>query len=231
MHKLKITGNKKNTNKDLAYYFKTLTKRDYQQQHISMNREEISNSVLCGKELLRYCAKPNLKILDIGAGFCDLEKKILRSTNFANIIEITALDQSTNMLRQCRRDLCHFQVKINFLGTDALKSRLPTDYSNITFLINVLPYLPKWEKVIHELYRITANGGIIVIVVPIQNKLKFWKTDFGGGKICLNENIEPFFTKAEFKLIEKKLIHITPIPQIRIIKIPIAKKLIYKVTK
>lgn len=208
-----------------------MSKEVYSKYHISMNKEIIYNAVFKSMILNNFLKSPKITIADIGVGYCDLEKKLLDGVSPEQDISIIAVDNSINMLKNSNISLREYPYNIQFLLADANSTGIPDDWSDITFLINVISYIKDVRGVLTELYRITRANGIIVIVKPIREGFNFWERCFDGIKICCHENFEDNIDLSRFQIIENISININPVQDVKIIELQIGKLMVLKVLK
>ncbi len=220
-----------NMNNLIYHYFNGISEDEYSEHHISMNNEIISNAVFKSATLKKFLRKSRITLVDIGAGCCDLEKKLVDVLNPNQDIRIIAVDRSSNMLRNRKIVSEKFPVNIGFIVAEATSLGLRDDCSEITFVINVLPYIKNIKLFSNEMHRITRNKGLIVIVNPVKDKFNFWERYFHDIKIYFHENIEKFFSSNKFQLIENSPINLNPVQDVEIIKVSIARLMVVKVKK
>ena len=220
-----------NMNKSINRYFNGISDDEYREHHISMNNEIICNAVFKSNTINKFLRKSEITLVDIGAGCCDLEKKLVDVLSPDQDIQIIAVDRSSNMLRNKKIAPEGFPFNIRFIVADATSLGLQDDCSEITFVINVLPYIKNIKLFSNEMHRITRNKGLIVIVNPMNNRFDFWEKYFNGIKIYFHENIEKIFCSNKFQLIENSQINLNPVQDVEIIKVPIAKLMVVKVKK
>jgi len=220
-----------NNMNSIYHYFNGISKSEYSKHHISMNNGIICNAVFKSDTINKFLRKSKITLVDIGAGCCDLEKKLVDVLNPNQDILIIAIDRSSNMLRNRKMIPERFPFNIRFIVAEATSLGLRDNCSEITFVINVLPYIKNIKLFSNELYRITRNKGLIVIVNPVKDKFNFWERYFNDIKIHFHENIENFFVSNKFQVIENLPINLNPVQDVEIIKVPIAKLLVVKAKK
>lgn len=203
----------------------------YSKYHISMNKEIIYSAVFKSMILNKSLRNPKITITNIGAGYCELEKKLLDVVSPEQDISIIAVDSSINMLKNSKITLRKYPYNIQFVLADATSTGITNDWSDITFVINVLPYITNIKGVLAELYRITRANRIIVIVKPVRDRFNFWERCFDGIKMCFHENVESAIDLERFQIIENVSININPIQDIKIIEVQIGKLMVLKVLK
>jgi ubiquinone/menaquinone biosynthesis C-methylase UbiE len=227
----KMNKDYNNMNNSIYHYFNGISKDEYNKHHTSMNNEIICNAVFKSNTINNFLRKSEITLVDIGAGCCDLEKKLVDVLSPDQDILIIAVDRSSNMLRNKKIVPEGFPFNIRFLVADATSLGLQDNCSEITFVINVLPYIKNIKSFSNELYRITRNKGLIIIVNPVKDKFNFWERYINDLKIHFHENIEKFFSSNKFQLIENSQINLNPVQDVEIIKVPIAELIIVKVKK
>lgn len=224
--------NKGNNMSDPIYrYFSRISEENYSKCHISMNNEIIYNAVFKSNTLNEFLRKPKMTVVDIGAGCCDLEKKLVGVLSPNQDISIIAIDISSNILKNSKIVPQKYPFNIQFVLADATSTGLKSDCSDITYIINVLPYIEDVRSLLNELYRITRTNGIIVIVKPVRDRFNFWQRYFDEIKIHFQENFENVIDLERFQLVENISIDLNPIQDVKIIKVPIAKLMVLKVLK
>lgn len=232
--KFKSDINKNNghgMNEPVCRYFNKMSKEAYSKYHISINKEIIYNAVFKSKILNKFLRKPEITIVDIGAGYCDLEKKLLDVVSPNQNISIIAVDNSVKMLKNSKISLRKYPYKIQFVFADANSTSIPDDWSDITFLINVIPYIRDARGVLTELYRITRANGIIVIVKPVKDRFNFWERCFNGMEIYFHENFEDNIDLTKFQIVENTSIKMNPVQDVKMIEIQIGKLIVLKVVR
>ena len=212
-------------------YFSRISRNEYSKRHISINNKIIYNVVFKTNIVNEFLRKTKITIVDIGAGCCDLEKKLMDVLSSNQDILIIATDISSNMIKNSKIVPEKYPFNIQFVLADATYTGLQSDCSDITFVINVLPYIEDVRTLLSELYRITRTKGIIVIVNPIKGKFNFWEKYFDEIKIYFHEKLENIFDLERFQLVENISIDLNPIQYMKMIKVPIAKLMILKVLK
>lgn len=203
----------------------------YSKYHISINNEIIYTAVFKSVALNRFLKYPKITIVDIGAGYCDLEKKLLNILSPNQEITIIAVDNSINMLKKSKTTLRKYPYNIQFVLANATSIDIPDDLSDITFIINVFPYIRDIRKVLAEAYRITRGDRIVVITKPVRDRFNFWERSFDGMKIYFHENFEDAIDIARFQMLENMPININPIQDVKIIEAQIGKLIVLKVLK
>lgn len=215
----------------ILYYFGRISKEEYSKCHISINNKIIYNTVFKSNIVRKFLRKTNITIVDIGAGCCDLAEKLLNAFHREQDVTMIAVDISSNMFKNSKiiPKKCPFNIR--FVLADATSTGLKSDCSDITFVINVLPYIEDVKALLCELYRITHNDGIVVIVKPVKDRFNFWERSFEEIKIQFHDNFENIVDLKRFQIIENNTIDLNPIQDVKIIKIEIGKLMILKVLK
>lgn len=226
-----INSDNNNMRDSIYRYFSKISEESYSKCHISINNEIIYNAVFKSNTFNEFLRKPQITIADIGAGYCALEKKLLNVLRPDQDISIIAVDSSVNMIKNSKIILKKYPFNIQFIMADAFSTGVKSDCSDITFVINVLPYIKDVRAVLTELYRITHSKGIIVIVQPVRDSFNFWDRCFDGIKIYFHENFEKVIDLERFQIVENVSINLTPIQDVDIIKVKIGKLIILKVLK
>lgn len=111
---------------------------------------------------------PNLKVIDVGSGTGFTTQGIVKSIPSKNI---TCVDQSPHQMAKAKQkpDLqgCTFQ-----LG-DAEEIPVPTDYFDRYVSAGSIEYWPNPQKGITEAYRVIKQGGIAVLMGPLEPQNSF----------------------------------------------------------
>lgn len=218
-------------NNHVHRYFSRMSEGAYHKHHISMDKEIIYNAVFKSTILNKYLRKSKITIVDVGAGCCDLEEKLLDVLSLDQDVSMVALDMSSNMLKNSKIVPKKYPFSIQFISADAISAGVKSDCSDITFIINVLPYIDDVRSLLSELYRITRTNGIIVIVKPVKDRFNFWERYFDDIKIYFHENFENIIDLERFQIVENSPIELNPIQDVEIIKVQIGKLMIIKVLK
>ncbi|QGA69007.1 class I SAM-dependent methyltransferase [Sulfolobus sp. E11-6] len=128
--------------------------------------------------------KTNLRILDVGTGFG-------RNVRFlANIIplprEIWSIDADEDVIKRVKTELEKEKIGEGIYFKQALVEDLPFEdnYFDYTISVMLLHHMSSIEKGIKEMFRVTKNGGMVIIVdyAPDAHTLHFTtphnKSDF-----------------------------------------------------
>lgn len=208
-------------------YFGKLSLEQYEAKHVSVKDRVFYQEILDSDVIRQRLSRPCQTILDVGAGTCDLEKILQRLISRSQNCKVIALDANLNILRsglEIRRIL-PFTLKI--VVADARSCPIKDRTSDITFVLNVTPYIENLEVLACELRRITKGGGLLVLLQP--EKCIFWEEEFEGVKLKFHERAEETFHFAGFRLLEAKPINIYPVPGVESIVIRIASLMIFEV--
>ncbi|RKZ98840.1 MAG: SAM-dependent methyltransferase [Gammaproteobacteria bacterium] len=171
------------------------------------------SSLVADKFIVWLSVPSQLKFLDVGCGSGALSKAIIDKHTSADIL---AIDQSEGFVTMTQERLgSHVQCKVD----NALSLFLDDDSVNVAVSGLVLNFIPRPDKVIAELKRVTSTGGSIgVYVWDYTEKMEFL-TQFWNVAVELNpkasnlheanrfpeftgEGLEKLFEKAGLNNIE-----------------------------
>lgn len=201
-------------------YFNSISVDAYLKNHVSSNTNYMFNIILKSDIINSEFDKNDVIMVDVGAGLCDLEKKLIEC-KIINKISCIALDQSKNMLSIGKKNLENLDHNINFIIANANQIPLADNTSDITFLINVLPYVENPKETLNEINRVTKVGGKFVTINPIKETHGFWENNFEGINIHFHKNINKTIEEAGFEVLKEQHIKICPIKNLDDIKVTI----------
>lgn len=186
-------------------YFSTINKEKYYKRHTSLNNDLFIKPIF---QQLKDKIESRQLILDLGAGFCDLEL-LLTSTPIKGV-NIIAIDEQLHMLNAGKKSIsCAYSMeslKISFLVGDILDCPLQNSCADLVLCINVSPYIESLKKLALEIKRLLKNGQHLVLVQPSKNI--FWEEEFEGVKLNFftNEELIGVFKNIGFDMFEKTLL-------------------------
>jgi ubiquinone/menaquinone biosynthesis C-methylase UbiE len=225
-------GKKTNKRKSLPRvdtYFERIAQDEYNKLHKGINFYPFYSTLLSLQSLRRKFTYPNLTILDIGAGKCDLENILAKNISLNRINKVIALDRCPKILSQAKVIENKLPFPIEFRVADAENTNLPKDFSDITFALNVIPYITNLPSFSQEMFRITNRLGLLILLAP--KKSPFWQKSFESVTVIFHNNIEKTVMKSGFKTLERKNITILPIPNVKNITLDIAQIFVFEVLK
>ena len=233
---VKIPTKKKNTdiiNKNISRqrilykkYFDQLSLEKYRSTHISIKDRIFYQEILNNSIVKRLLSRSNQTIVDVGAGICDLERILQKLIASNQNCKIIAIDRSPNMLRKGLELQTNSPFTLEFIVADVKCCPIPDNIADLTFAINVIPYIEDIKALSHELYRITKPSGFFILIQP--EKCKFWEEKFEDIQVIFHNNTQRIFSSIGFQLLEKKFITVYPIPDVKNISMKIASLMVFK---
>lgn len=158
-------------------YFANISPQEYLEYHTSMNSDLFLRAV---SSELKARVKPGWSIVDMGAGFCDLED--VMASELPDDSRLISVDLHTHMLLAGRRRIETDQRIVVFcLVTDVERCALSDESVDMVVCVNVTPYLKSLNGVSKEIGRLLKKEGELILVQPRRNP--FWEEEFEGVKL------------------------------------------------
>jgi len=208
-------------------YFEQLSWQDFREKHVSVRDFSLLQQIL-ESDIVRFVlSQPGQRIVDIGAGFCDLEDWLATNHRIDETCTLLAVDISFNMLRQRPAKLYPFPV--HPVVSNVELCALADASVDTAFAINVTPYLGSLEAFISQMARILREGGYLILFDPEDCAL-FWQTSFEGMTVQLGRPgiLISLFRSAGFEVQEGKEILIHPMVEVPSIELRIGNCMTFR---
>lgn len=156
-------------------YFERLSRDRFDSEHIAAGHSPFWEALQTSETLGNVLSGESLVIVDLGAGFCDIERTI----SFSQSSLVVSIDLSRGMLvegKAVRRSYHHGAI----VG-DVEACPLASSSADLVFLINVLPYLRSPLLAFSEIARILKPGGKAFVLFPIESPI--WDREADGSRI------------------------------------------------
>ena len=215
---------------NIERYFSSISYKEYNDKHISINSPNISN-VFLEIHYLFNKIQNSKRIIDIGSGFFDLERVLKKNFSpYINKVEIIAIDIIDNIYNMLLNDLKKLDLNLKFIKCNANNILISDNTVDLIFLLNVIPYIKGVQRISNEIYRIANKNALVIILNPKESELPLWNLNFNGIKGHFHSNLNNYFNSRNFNLIDKKEIF-TNLPYVDIMKLEIANIYVYEVKK
>jgi len=120
--------------------------------------------------LRRYRLPRSLRILDAGCGTGEATVRLADEFPGATVLGVDVLDAH---LERARRRAASFGSRVRFENETIFDLRLPTGSMDLTVCRHVLQAIPKPEKAVAELVRVTRPGGRLHLVAEDYGMVHF----------------------------------------------------------
>ncbi len=145
-------------------------------------------------------------VLDLGCGEGTLTLSLAKSVKKA-----VGVDTHSRSIEDARFKSLELKKKVNaeFYCERIEKLNLPTGSFDKVFSFSVIEHIPNYEEVFHELYRLLAEGGELIISVDSfsnfdQELLKIHKHIFFVEKYFTSNELKDLLLGLGFKTVEIK---------------------------
>lgn len=108
--------------------------------------------------------KNNSKILDVGTGLGYIARLLYAQKKS---IDITGIDINKRLIKLATKESCIAKQKIKYAAMSAYSLKFPDAFFDLVIEQTVLINLPRPDKIIKEMIRVTKPGGLIVAIEPV----------------------------------------------------------------
>lgn len=210
----------------IVRYFEGLSRQHFGEMHVSLSDFSLFQQIMDSEALRSALSGRARRIVDIGAGLCELEDLLAANGSLDQTSTIIALDISFNMLRQ--KPTRRYPFAVYQVVSDAEYCALVSESTDLAFLVNVTPYVAAMDRLILEIARILKVGGYVVLFEPEAHSM-FWEAEFDGVAVHLRETdtIISLFQSLGFAFKESRQVCIYPVPGVESIELRIGDCMLF----
>lgn len=205
-------------------YFANIDVHEYFKHHTSMNSDLFMRQV---SSELEARVKPGWSIIDLGAGFCDLEAVL--AAKLPDNSRLIAVDLQHHMLLYGRKRVeMDRTVPGLYLVTDVEKCALSDNCVDMAVCINVTPYLSSLNGLAEQIGRLLREAGELILVQPQRNP--YWEEEFGEVRLNFfsNDRVVETFEHYGFAMIERRDLRFYFLPFLRYPSTVYASMLVFR---
>jgi len=188
-------------------YFQRLSPDSYQGAFFAGNINIFHFSFINSNIINNFASKKNSTILELGCGFGDLMQVIPYRCNYIG------LDWSEKSLMIASHVAEYKNISFYPVCGDAEDIPLSNNIADIILILNLLPYIENFDKLVEGISRVAKDNSCIAVLNPVKNP--FWEYEFEGFGINFykREKIIQKFKKEGFMVANLKQIDYQLIPK------------------